>query len=201
MIRDCTAIILAGGDSQRMATDKASMMIGNRTMLQHVIDTMQQLFPHVIVSVRQRRPEIDLPQVCDEHGLSGANSGPLVGMITALERVTTPWAFVVACDMPFISKIVIEFLSTLRDDNQAIVPKVQGYPQTLAAFYAKTCTHKMREHIEQGGKKSVRAMLEKLQVHYVDEEEIVKIDPSLQSFKDLDTPQDVKFVENSKRPA
>jgi len=200
MIKDCTAIILAGGDSHRMATDKANMVIGKRTMLQHVIDTMQQLFPYVIVSVRQRRPEIDLPQVCDEQDLSAENSGPLVGMLSVLESVTTPWSFVIACDMPFISKPVIEFLATLRADNQAIVPMVQGHPQTLAAYYAKTCTNRMRECIEQEEKKSVRAMLEKLLVCYVDEQEIIKIDPALESFKDLDTPQDVKIAESTKRP-
>ncbi len=98
MIEDCTAIILAGGDSQRMGSDKANLLLGEQTLLQRVIATMQQVFPHVIVSVRQPRPEIDLPQVCDEQ----SGGGPLAGLAAGLGHIATPWAFVVACDMPFV---------------------------------------------------------------------------------------------------
>ena len=59
MITDCTAIIMAGGDSRRMGTDKANVALGEKTLLQSVIATMQQLFPQVIVSVRQPRAGID----------------------------------------------------------------------------------------------------------------------------------------------
>ena len=49
MIADCTAIILAGGDSQRMGGDKANLVLGEQTLLQHVITTMRELFPEVAV--------------------------------------------------------------------------------------------------------------------------------------------------------
>src|SRR5574340_66794 len=106
MITDCTAIILAGGDSQRMGCDKASLMMGEMTLLQTVAATMRQLFPRVIVSVRQPCAAIDLPQVCDEQ----AAGGPLAG----LGHVTTPWAFAVACDMPFVVPEMVELLAGLR---------------------------------------------------------------------------------------
>jgi molybdopterin-guanine dinucleotide biosynthesis protein A len=43
MITDCTAIIMVGGDSRRMGTDKANVTLGEKTLLQTVIATMQQL--------------------------------------------------------------------------------------------------------------------------------------------------------------
>ena len=115
MIADCTAIILAGGDSQRMGSDKANLLLGEQTLLQRVIATMQKIFPQVIVSVRQPRPEIDLPQVCDEQPndrMPGA--GPLAGLAAGLGHVTTPWAFVVACDMPFVVPAMVELLGQYR---------------------------------------------------------------------------------------
>ena len=115
MIEDCTAIILAGGDSQRMGSDKANLLLGGQTLLQRVIATMQEIFPHVIVSVRQLRPEIDLPQVCDEQpgdGMPGA--GPLAGLVAGLGYITTPWAFAVACDMPFVAPALVEQLAKYR---------------------------------------------------------------------------------------
>jgi molybdopterin-guanine dinucleotide biosynthesis protein A len=187
MIEDCTAIILAGGDSERMGSDKASLLLGGQTLLQRVIETMQQLFPHVIVSVRQPRPEIDLPQVCDDQ----LYAGPLAGLAAGLEQVTTPWSFVVACDMPYVEPAMVELLADYRADYQAVVPVVQGHPQPLAAYYAGSCLGKLSAHLAGGGKNSLRAVLEQLRVRYVDESELLKVDPALRSFFDLDTPQDV----------
>ena len=196
MIEDCTAIILAGGDSQRMGSDKASLLLGGQTLLQHVIATMQQVFPQVIVSVRQPRPEIDLPQVCDEQSSVGmpVGVGPLAGLAASLGHVTTAWAFVVACDMPFVEPAMVKLLAKYRFEYQAVVPVVQGHQQPLAAFYASSCLGTIRSHLAGGEKNSLRAVLEQLQVRYVDETELLKADPALRSFFDLDTPQDVAIA-------
>jgi len=190
MIEDCTAIILAGGDSQRMGRDKANLLLGDQTLLQRVIATMQQIFPHVIVSVRQPRPEINLLQICDEQ----PDAGPLAGLVASLGHVTTPWAFAVACDMPFVVPSMVEYLAQQRDAHQAVVPVVHGHPQPLAAFYAISCLDTIRKQLSDGEKNSLRAVLEQLQVRYVDEAELLKVDPALRSFFDLDTPQDVALT-------
>ena len=186
MIEDCTAIILAGGDSRRMGSDKANLMLDGRTLLQRVIATMREIFPHVIVSVRQPRPEIDLPQVCDE----SANAGPLAGLASGLGRIITPWAFVVACDMPFIEPAMVEALGRSRSNHQAVVPVVQGQPQPLAAFYADSCLAALRESLSRHDT-SLRAVLRMLDVRYVDQSDLLQADPRLRSFLDMDTPQDV----------
>src|SRR3989304_1860170 len=113
MIEDCTAIILAGGNSKRMGRDKANLTLGEKTLLQTVTATMQQLFPHVIVSVRQPRATVDLPQICDEY----PDGGPLAGLVASLSQVTTPWVFSVACDMPFVVPAVVELLGRYRAEH------------------------------------------------------------------------------------
>ena len=52
MIDDCLAVIMAGGDSQRMGRDKASLVLGEQTLMQRVAEIMQVVFPQVVVSVR-----------------------------------------------------------------------------------------------------------------------------------------------------
>ena len=188
MIADCTAIILAGGDSQRMGRDKANLLLGDQTLLQRVIATMQQVFPHVIVSVRQSRPEINLPQARDEW----TDGGPLAGFAAALNQIATPWAFVVACDMPFVLPAVIERLGQRRGECKAVVPVVDGQPQPLAAFYSRDCLVAVREILAGDGKHSLRALLDRLDVCYVDETDLSDADPHLRSFFDLDTPQDAE---------
>jgi len=201
VIGDCTAIILAGGDSRRMGSDKANLQLGDQTMLQRMIATMQQVFPQVIVSVRQPRPGIELTQVCDDQTGSGKPGdvgmlagGPLAGLIAGLEQITTPWAFVVACDMPFVKPALVELLAEYRGEYQAVVPVAQGHPQPLAAFYACSCLDILRTHLAGSGKNSLRAFIEHLQVCYVNESELLEADPALRSFFDLDTPQDVAIA-------
>ncbi|MDP4027565.1 MAG: molybdenum cofactor guanylyltransferase [Gallionella sp.] len=176
---------MAGGDSRRMGTDKASLLLDGQTLLQSVIATMQQLFPQVIVSVRQPRPEIDLPQVCDEQ----ENAGPLAGLAASLGQITTPWAFAVACDMPFVVPEVVELLAEYRLQHQAVVPVVHGHPQPLAAFYAASCLAPLRASLA-AQRKGLRDVIKQLDVRYVDEAEMLEADPHLRSFFDLDTPQD-----------
>ncbi|MEO8331070.1 MAG: molybdenum cofactor guanylyltransferase [Gallionella sp.] len=212
MIEDCTAIILAGGDSQRMGSDKASLLLDGQTLLQRVTVTMRQVFPKVMLSVRQPRAEIGLPQVCDDPSFAG----PLAGLASGLAAADTAWVFAVGCDMPFVVPEVIELLGRYRfkppsvppyqgggrlsspDKGrpggvgcQAVVPVVQGHPQPLAAFYARSSLEVIRAHLDSGGKNSLRAVLERLDVCYVDESALLAADPALRSFFDLDTPQDV----------
>jgi molybdopterin-guanine dinucleotide biosynthesis protein A len=185
MIEDCAALILAGGDSRRMGQDKAGLVLHGKTLLDHVTATMQQVFPKVVVSVRQLRGEVEVPQVCDEHQASG----PLAGLIAGLAQADTPWVFAVACDMPFVTPAVVLHLATFRDGVQAVVPVIDGYPQPLAAFYAASTLEEMRASLASGDR-SLRGVLEKLDVRYVSEAELRECDPQLRSFVDLDTPQD-----------
>jgi molybdopterin-guanine dinucleotide biosynthesis protein A len=185
MITDCTAIVMAGGDSSRMGTDKASLLLDGQTLLQSVITTMQQLFPQVIVSVRQPRSGINLPQVCDEQ----PDGGPLAGLVASLGQITTPWAFIVACDMPFVVPEVVELLAGYRSQHQAVVPVVHGHPQPLAAFYAASCLAPLRASLA-AQQYSLRGVLKQLDVRYVDEAKMLEAGPHLRSFFDLDTPQD-----------
>lgn len=187
MIDDCSALILAGGDSRRMGQDKAGLVLDGQTLLQHMQGMAQPLFAEVILSVRQLRPDIDLPQVCDDP----AHSGPLAGLAAGLQRANTPWVFAVACDMPFITPALIEYLAQQRGEFQAVVPMVCGYPQPLAAYYSASCVPLVLACLNGSGKHSLRALLEGLQVRYVAEMEILKADLQLNSFFDLDTPQDV----------
>ena len=194
MIADCTAIIMAGGDSSRMGTDKASLLFDGQTLLQSVIAAMQQLFPQVVVSVRQPRAGIDLPQVCDEV----PDGGPLAGLAACLGQITTPWAFMVACDMPFVVPEVVELLAGYRLKHQAVVPVVHGHPQPLAAFYAASCLAPLRASLA-AQQKGLRGILKQLDVRYVGEAEMLEADPHLRSFFDLDTPQDVEAAMNGVR--
>ena len=190
MIDDGLAVIMAGGDSQRMGRDKASLVLGEQTLLQRVADAMRLVFPQVVVSVRTLRPEIELLQVCDAH----ADVGPLAGLCAGLDYASqngVPWIFAVATDMPFVRPALIEQLANYRSGVDAVVPLVDGHPQPLAAFYSIDALPAVRALATGEGKRSLRAALERLQVAYVHAADLITADPGLDSFVDLDTPEDL----------
>ena len=188
MIEDCTAVVMAGGRSLRMGGDKATLLLGEQTLLQRVIGVVQPIFGELRVSVRQPRADLPWPQICDEH----QDAGPLAGLCAALAQAKTPWIFVLATDMPFAKPALIELLAQRRAGFDAVVPVAHGHPQPLAAFYSGACLAIVRAQLgEDGGRRSLRAVLERLNVCYVDEPDLLGADPRLRSFFDLDTPQDL----------
>ncbi len=191
MIEDCTALVIAGGSSRRMGCDKARLLLGDQTLLQRVILVMQQVFPRVLVSVREHRPEINLAQICD----APAHAGPLAGLCAGLAQSQADWVFAAATDMPFIQPTLIERLAQRRADCQVVVPVVHGHPQSLAAFYSASCLPIIQGILAGTGKRSLRAALLQLKVHYVAESDLPAAE--LCSFIDLDTPQDVAAARQS----
>lgn len=194
MIGDCTAVVMAGGRSLRMGSDKATLRLGERTLLQRVIDVVQPIFGELRVSVREPRSDLDWPQICDER----PDGGPLVGLCTSLAQARTPWIFALATDMPFAEPALIELLAQRRAGYDAVVPVVGGHPQPLAAFYAASCLTVVRALLDdEGGRRSLRAALARLNVCYVDESQLRVADPQLRSFFDLDTPQDLATAQHA----
>lgn len=187
MIADCTGLILAGGDSRRMGRDKTRLEIDGQTLLQRAIDVLQGVFPQVLVSVRQRRDDVAVPQVVDEI----PDAGPLAGLCAGLDAAKTPWVFAVAADMPFLHPALIRALAKRREGFDAVVPVVQGHPQPLAAFYAARTLPALRAVLVGQGKRGLRTALERLDVCLVHEGDIRGVDPGLRGFIDLDTPGDV----------
>ena len=190
MIEDCIGLILAGGESRRMGCDKTSLEFAGQTLLQRAIGFMQTQFPQVLVSVRQRRTDIDVPQVCDAVPCAGPLAGLCAGLALAKEQHAS-WGFALAADMPFLNPALIGLLAQRRHGFQAVVPLVRGHPQPLAAFYSVSALPLMQAVLNEAGKHSLRSALERLAVCHVNENELLRADPSLRSFIDLDTPEEV----------
>jgi len=192
MIDHCTALILAGGNSRRMGKDKAITILADDTLLNRAICQVQPHFSKLIVSVRQHREQLLLPQICDQKDPCNQNNaqGPIIGVSTALQHVATPWLFVIACDMPFVSEKLMHAMARQRNGQEAIVATTAGRLQPLLALYAKSCLPRMRQHITSGNR-SLQALLQQANTTIIREAECRQYDPDLLSFMDMDTPEDI----------
>lgn len=182
-----TVIILAGGKSQRMGTDKARLFWEGKPLLHHLVDRFQGAGMKVVVAGgpsewAARLQGLSVPVVSDlpEH----AGFGPLAGLEAGLCAVRDEIVGLVACDLPFASPPILQLLTqTLqKSKTDAAVPIVGNMPQPLHAIYARSCFPALVASLEHPDK-SMRSFLQRLSVAWVDEATLRSVaDPVLACF-------------------
>ena len=118
-----TALILAGGKSTRFGADKARYAVEGRAMIERVVAVVAPVAEALLISVGEEGVDYAVPgarQVVNR--VEGA--GPLAGLHAGLAVAETPWLLVVACDMPFITPVVMQALLAARGPNtEAVVAR------------------------------------------------------------------------------
>jgi len=59
-----TGIVLAGGKSRRFGTDKADALLGDRTLLEHVVAVLEDVADSIVIVGRTARPPSRRPVAC-----------------------------------------------------------------------------------------------------------------------------------------
>ena len=78
---------------------------------------------------------LGLPVIPDVHPGRGA----IGGIHAALRHAAHPLVLCVACDMPHIGRGVVELLLTsARPGDDALVPRIGGWPEPLLAVYGRS---------------------------------------------------------------
>src|ERR1700724_1828827 len=101
------ALVLAGGRSSRMQTDKAALAYRGRAQLAEAMQLVAPLVARAFVSVRA--DQVDDPlrarfaQIIDRQ----ENLGPIAGILAAQEQYPHVAWLVLACDLPFLTAAVL----------------------------------------------------------------------------------------------
>ena len=183
-----SGVILAGGSSRRLPTNKALERIGGKTLIERVVDILAHLTTEVLVVVARptQAANLLLPSsvrvVTDRY----PGRGSLGGVFTGVEASAEPWSLVVACDMPFLSVDLLRHLVGESADVDAVVPRLKGQPEPLHALYSKACLTPMQRRLQAGDLK-IASLFEAIRVRYVDEGTIDRIDPRHLSFFNINT--------------
>ena len=143
MKNDITGIILCGGKSSRMKTNKALLKLGNKTIIEIILDEMKKVLSDVVLSANECDDFafLNIPIVKDIR----LNRGPLSGIYSALKNSESSKNFVVTCDLPLIDSRLIEYISKVESDKKIIIPTINGIPQSLFGIYSKSVKDKIEE--------------------------------------------------------
>jgi molybdopterin-guanine dinucleotide biosynthesis protein A len=190
-----SAILLAGGKSSRLGTDKARIKLdGSLMMLQAIAQKLLAVSNEVIVATDGRRyDELKVKVKWVEDIYPGA--GSLVGLYSGLRAAKSSYALVVACDMPFLNVDLLQYMINLPRDYDALIPKVGDKIEPLHAIYSKKCLQPIKSSLDAGHLKIVD-FLDEVQVCYLLEEVIDRYDPEHRSFFNINSLEQLRQAKN-----
>ena len=178
------AFILAGGASRRMGADKSQLMLNGQTLTQRIAAVLIKVATTVTIVGRS---DPQLKSVEDVYPQWGA----LGGVHTALSACTTDWAFVVACDMPFVNAELFTRLASFRDDLEAVAPvQPDGRPQPLCALYRVAHCLPVAEKLIQSGERRPLILLQSVRTRWIDFAELEDLEGARRFFVNMNTPGD-----------
>jgi molybdopterin-guanine dinucleotide biosynthesis protein A len=158
-VDELTGLVLAGGRSRRMGTDKALLAVDGRPLLWRVAERLAEVCPRVVVAAGTR-PLPPLPWDRVDDRVAGA--GPLAGIIGGLGVTTTPLLAVAAVDMPGVSPAVFTELASRWDGRApAVVPRRAGRLEPLHAVWATSALPDLTALFD-AGERSPTRVLERL---------------------------------------
>jgi molybdopterin-guanine dinucleotide biosynthesis protein A len=185
-------IVLAGGKSSRLGQDKALVELGGQTLLQRSVKNLEFLDNEIVVvaAPEQRLPEITVSSRLKIVRDITPGKGPLIGIYTGLCASAYPLSFVVACDMPFVRRALVEKIIRMAPGYDVVIPRRPQGLEPLHATYARSCIGYIETLIKVGRYK-IDSLLEMVNVKYLEENEIKPIDPEGVSFFNINTPADI----------
>ena len=183
-----TGLLLAGGGSTRMGTDKALLEVEGEPLGARVLRALREACETVLVASGdgRRLGALGAPQVAD----ALPEAGPLAGIVAGLEAASTALVAVVAVDMPFASAAVLTLLAERWNGEDAVVPVTDQGPEPLHAVYATSAAPTLRRLLDQGVL-SIRRALEAIDTVFVEEPDWRAADPSGRFAFNVNRPEDL----------
>ncbi|MBI4338449.1 MAG: molybdenum cofactor guanylyltransferase [Chloroflexi bacterium] len=186
-------IILAGGRGTRLGHEKVSLVLGGTPLLQRVVASVSAATDRVLVVKAAGQA---LPPV---HGKFTAaedifpSLGPAGGLYTGLKSTEAQSTCVVGCDMPFLDPELLRHLVSMLPGYDAVVPRLDGKTHVLHAAYARTCLS-AAEEVLMRNRPSLRAILAKVRVRYLEQHELEDLERWRRSCFNLNAPADLELA-------
>ena len=188
-MNNLTVAIMAGGQSSRMGMDKSFVLFEGQPMIEVVVDAVAGLGDETLLITNKpdEYAHLNLPMVSDVY----PNHGSLGGIFTAVHAASHPHTLVVACDMPWLNRQLLEYMVGLRETADVIVPRWEKYPEPLHAIYSKACLNPIEAKLKEKRLK-ITGFFGEVDVQFVDREEIERFDRNGRSFANINSPEDLE---------
>lgn len=151
-----TTLILAGGQSRRMGTDKALLTWQGVPLLKRVYDAAAQCCTAVeVLTPWPERYQMLLPSTVYWRLEYPKGQGPLLALAQGLDTLTTEWLLLLACDLPLLKPQVLQRwirqLPPADPQEIAYVPYQKLRWEPLCGLYHRSGKIALQGFIRDGG--------------------------------------------------
>ena len=136
-------LLLSGGKSRRMGTDKAALLYEGKSFLEHMLDKAGRLGIEKVYISGCASPREGVTAVPDVY----PDRGPLGGIHACMKAMDTPYCLVLPVDAPTLSTTILEELlceHERRQNDRVLIWEHGVRPEPLIAVYPTA----MAAHIE-----------------------------------------------------
>ncbi|PKN85764.1 MAG: molybdenum cofactor guanylyltransferase [Deltaproteobacteria bacterium HGW-Deltaproteobacteria-1] len=191
-----TGIILAGGKNSRMGTNKAFLEIDGTRMIDKTMNIYSRLFSEILIVTNDPLPYLEFTHASIVTDIY-KGKGPLGGIYTGLFYSKNPYAFVSACDMPYLNGDFIEYLAGLSGKHDVIVPQLaEGY-QPLHAIYSRNCLPSIKRLLMLD-KLKITGFYRDMRVLGVSGEQILPFNKDDRLFQNINTLEDMEKIQGTR---
>ena len=171
MFENSIAVVIAGGKSSRMKTDKALLPFGGFSSLAEFQYTrLNQLFSKVYIAAKENKFDFEVNIIKDVNKVSS----PLVALVSIFETLDCDEVFVLSVDAPFVDKVVIEKLYEAKQvtDDVVLIESKNGL-EPLCAIYRRSFLSKAKIALKNNHHR-LQSLFNSLEVNkvYVEEEKL-----------------------------
>lgn len=196
LIHDVTAVILAGGRSTRMQSNKALLPYRGGRFIEAIHRLLRSMFAEVILVTNNPEQYEFLP--CRKVPDIYEGMGVLAGIHSGLFHSGSPAIFAVACDMPYMKESLIRYMVSRADAGGVLIPESPGGIEPLHAIYGKNCLDSIEATLLSGQRRIV-SFFERTTVTRVPVDQVAFFDPSFVSFININTPRDYYDLRDRER--
>ncbi|MEA3309218.1 MAG: molybdenum cofactor guanylyltransferase [Chloroflexota bacterium] len=190
-----SGVILAGGNSRRMGQDKRFMKLAGKSLLAWAVEQLRPWVDElIVVTADPAVPLEDLGTRVAHDQYPGA--GALAGIHAGLLAARGTWAFVMACDMPFLNIQLLDGLWQIAQTApvDVVIPhRRQGLEPLHALYRPATCLPAIEAALNQQRRRLI-SFYDAVKVRQVTSEELAAWDPEGLSFCNVNTLQDFEEV-------
>lgn len=195
-IPNVTGVILAGGKSSRMGSNKALLPYRGGRFVEAIHRQLADIFEEVLLVTNSPEQYDFLPcrKVPDIH----EGMGVLAGIHSGLYHSSKPAIFAVACDMPYLVGDLIRYMAGRADAGGVLIPESPGGLEPLHAFYGKGCLAAIEATLLSGQRRIV-SFFDRTNVSKMNQEQVAIFDPAYVSFVNINTPDDYFGLRDGER--
>ncbi len=181
MYNDITGIILCGGKSRRMGSNKALLKFGDKPVIEILTGLLANIFSKVILVTNE--PDLYGFLKIDMYEDIYKNMGPLGGIHSGLKNSQAERNFIISCDIPLITKTTIGFIVDYPSDKKIKVPFADGYIQQLCGVYSKSLLDVIESRLNDCGQQSLSSKCKVLKLVEETGSEIINIENEMPGYE------------------